>query len=86
MSHASRTLPHLLAIEDDSRSDRIKPDQFSRKTYMDNGDRAGVCFLACHTIQHDGWSYGSEGAKRSLRKGTLKAMPGARKVPAVKRP
>jgi hypothetical protein len=85
-SHASRTLPHLLAIEDDSRSGRIQPDQFSRKTYWDNGDRAGVCYLTCHNVEHDGWAYGPEGAKRSLRKGTPQSMPGARKAPAVQRP
>jgi len=64
-SHAGRTLPHLLAIEDESRNDRISPDLHGRKTYTQTGNLAGVCSLTCHGVNHDGWAYGP---KTSLRK------------------
>jgi predicted CXXCH cytochrome family protein len=86
MSHASRTLPHLLAIEDDSRADRILPDRMGRKGYEDTGDRSGVCYLTCHNVGHDGWTYGPEGMKRSLQSGKVKVMPGARKGPTGIKP
>ena len=78
-SHAGRTLPHLLAIEDESRNDRISPDLHGRKTYAQTGDLAGVCYLTCHGVNHDGWAYGP---KASLRKKGL-TVPGPHRRSAV---
>jgi len=78
-THGSRMLPFLLTIEDGKRNDRIFPDGFGRKTFESTGGRSGVCYLTCHNVEHDGWAYGPEGAKRSLKSGKMKRSIRARK-------
>jgi len=85
-THGSRILPFLLTFEDGKRNDRIFPDGSGRKTFEQTGDRAGICYLTCHNMEHDGWAYGPTGKERSFRSGKMKVMPGARKGPEGIRP
>lgn len=65
-SHASLTLPWLLAIEDNTRKDRIGPDHSGRRTYVQTGPGAGTCYLTCHGAEHNGWSYGPDSDQKNV--------------------
>ncbi|HPR63299.1 MAG TPA: cytochrome c3 family protein [Thermoanaerobaculia bacterium] len=67
-THASRTLPWLLTIEDGTRNDRIFPDGSGRKSYQQTGDRAGICYLTCHGVDHNGWVYGPDAGRTNMRR------------------
>jgi predicted CXXCH cytochrome family protein len=84
-SHASPTLPHLLAFEEDNRSNRITPDGSGRKSFVQTGERAGVCYLNCHHVEHDGWSYGPASALRKNGR-PLVLQPGKTVSPAAGTP